>query len=243
MATSRSFASTSVTSRSPISMVPSVGSSSPAIMRSAVDLPQPDGPRSTRNSSSATSRVKLSTAVTSPNRFETPRMATRPTISSSAPTCWSGENRPASEGPASNPANDRRTATEHRGRHPKRIDHCSRSAGTGRGYPVASELPGGLGEDRVGPKSMRRRRQAGADPRVPDGSDTRSRAPTDDPDELVIRTTPGGGRFTYVSPNVRSILGYGPEELLAQPPLDGVHPDDLTRAKTTGDRVAGGTDR
>src|SRR6266508_5842941 len=59
-----------------------------------------------------------------------------------------------------------------------------------------------------GTESMRRRRQAGADARVPDGSDARSRAPTDDPDELVIRTTPGGGRYTYVSPNVRSILGW-----------------------------------
>ena len=34
----------SLTTRSPISMVPSVGVSSPAIRRSTVDLPQPDGP-------------------------------------------------------------------------------------------------------------------------------------------------------------------------------------------------------
>jgi len=67
--------------------------------------------------------------------------------------------------------------------------------------------------------------------------------PADDSSDLVIRTTPDGGRYTYVSPNVRSILGYEPEELLAQPPLERVHPDDLTRAKTTGDRFAAGTDR
>jgi PAS domain S-box-containing protein len=93
----------------------------------------------------------------------------------------------------------------------------------------------------VGPKSARRRRQAETDPRVPDGDGARSRLPTDDPDELVIRTTSGGGRYTYVSPNVRSILGYEPEELLAQPPLDNVHPDDLARAKTTGDQLAAGS--
>ncbi|MNT39854.1 hypothetical protein D3C72_1761340 [compost metagenome] len=36
-----------VTSRSPMWMVPEVGESSPAIMRSVVDLPQPDGPSRT----------------------------------------------------------------------------------------------------------------------------------------------------------------------------------------------------
>jgi len=60
---------------------------------------------------------------------------------------------------------------------------------------------------------------------------------------LVVRTTPDGRRHTYVSANARSILGYEPEDLLAQPPLEGVHPDDLTRAKTTGDRSAAGSDR
>jgi PAS domain S-box-containing protein len=83
----------------------------------------------------------------------------------------------------------------------------------------------------------------GTDPRLGDGVGARSRAPAGDSDELVIRTTPDGGRYTYISPNVRSILGYDPEELLAQPPLQGVHPDDITTAKTTGDRLAAGTDR
>src|ERR1700761_1927163 len=49
---------------SPLSrMSPVVGSSRPAIMRSTVDLPHPDGPSSTMNSPSVTSRLTLSTAV------------------------------------------------------------------------------------------------------------------------------------------------------------------------------------
>ncbi len=50
MAMSRSFGCTSLTTRSPIFITPPVIVSSPATMRSAVDLPQPDGPTSTKNS-------------------------------------------------------------------------------------------------------------------------------------------------------------------------------------------------
>jgi hypothetical protein len=55
---SRSFGSTSLTTRSPIVIVPPVIVSSPAIIRSAVDLPQPEGPTRTRNSLSAISRSR-----------------------------------------------------------------------------------------------------------------------------------------------------------------------------------------
>jgi hypothetical protein len=55
-----------LTTRSPIRSVPSVISSSPAIIRRLVVLPQPDGPTSTMNSPSWISRLKSSTAVTSP---------------------------------------------------------------------------------------------------------------------------------------------------------------------------------
>ena len=47
---SRARGGRSVTSRSPIEIVPPVTSSRPAIIRSSVDLPQPDGPTRTRNS-------------------------------------------------------------------------------------------------------------------------------------------------------------------------------------------------
>jgi hypothetical protein len=44
MAMSRSFGGTSLTTSPPIRISPPVMSSRPAIMRSVVDLPQPDGP-------------------------------------------------------------------------------------------------------------------------------------------------------------------------------------------------------
>src|SRR5919199_1285520 len=70
---SRLFGERSLTMRSPIRTCPSVISSSPPTMRSAVVLPQPEGPTSTMNSSSAISRLNLSTArVPSLNTLETP---------------------------------------------------------------------------------------------------------------------------------------------------------------------------
>src|SRR5215216_1333378 len=62
--------------RPSISISPSVGSSNPAIIRSVVVLPQPDGPSSARNSPGCTSRSMRSTATRSPNRFVTPRSTT-----------------------------------------------------------------------------------------------------------------------------------------------------------------------
>src|SRR6185437_11275727 len=52
-------------------MSPEVTSSRPAIMRSVVLLPQPEGPTSTTNSLSGMSRSMARTASTSPNRFTT----------------------------------------------------------------------------------------------------------------------------------------------------------------------------
>ncbi len=64
IAMSRPFGGTLVTSLPPMWMAPSSTSSRPASMRSAVDLPEPDGPTSTRNSPSLTSRDSSSTART-----------------------------------------------------------------------------------------------------------------------------------------------------------------------------------
>src|SRR3954451_6093106 len=69
---SRSFGLTSFTTLSPTRTLPPLMSSRPAAIRSAVVLPQPEGPTRTMNSPSLTSRSSLSTArVPSPNTFET----------------------------------------------------------------------------------------------------------------------------------------------------------------------------
>src|SRR5260221_6580893 len=59
---SRAEARFIVTSSPPSRMVPAVGSSSPAIMRSVVVLPQPEGPSRQRNSPSSTVKLAALTA-------------------------------------------------------------------------------------------------------------------------------------------------------------------------------------
>ena len=67
----RSRGATSLTLRPSIEIVPPEISSSPASMRRAVDLPDPEGPTSTMNSRSFTSRFSRSMTGTSPYRFST----------------------------------------------------------------------------------------------------------------------------------------------------------------------------
>src|SRR3712207_108647 len=67
MAMSRSRGGMSFTTAPPMEISPDDISSSPAIMRSVVDLPQPDGPTSTTNSLSAISRSMPFTACTPPS--------------------------------------------------------------------------------------------------------------------------------------------------------------------------------
>ncbi len=76
MAMSRSFGATLFTTRPPIAISPAVMFSSPAIMRSSVDLPQPDGPtRMTNSPSSISTLTPCSTSVV-PKRLRTSRMDT-----------------------------------------------------------------------------------------------------------------------------------------------------------------------
>src|ERR1700733_3970029 len=67
MAMSRSRGGRLLTTRSPIRTSPLVISSSPAIIRSAVVLPHPDGPTRHTNSPSWMSRLSLSTASAPPS--------------------------------------------------------------------------------------------------------------------------------------------------------------------------------
>ncbi len=66
MAMSRSAGSFRFTTSPPMEIFPSVMVSSPAIMRSSVDLPQPEGPTSTTNSPSGMASSRLWMAVTLP---------------------------------------------------------------------------------------------------------------------------------------------------------------------------------
>ena len=63
MLTGRLYGLAYVTSSSPMWMVPSVGSSSPATIRSVVVLPQPDGPSSAKNDPDGMVRDRSSTAT------------------------------------------------------------------------------------------------------------------------------------------------------------------------------------
>src|SRR5260370_2827478 len=60
----------------PIRIAPSSGCSQPAISRSVVVLPQPEGPSKERNSPLRTRRLTESTAVRAPNRLVTARSST-----------------------------------------------------------------------------------------------------------------------------------------------------------------------
>ena len=66
MTTSRSAADSVVTSAPPIRMRPPLACSSPAISRSVVVLPQPDGPSSVTSLPRAMAKLDLSTATTGP---------------------------------------------------------------------------------------------------------------------------------------------------------------------------------
>ena len=77
MAIRRSRGARSLASSPSSRMAPAVGSSRPATIRRTVDLPHPEGPSSTMNSPSPTSRLRLSTAtVPSPKILVTSLSAT-----------------------------------------------------------------------------------------------------------------------------------------------------------------------
>ena len=66
MLTSRSEAGAEVTSRPPMLIVPALTISRPAIRRSVVVLPQPEGPSSVTSVPGAMRKAMSSTAVTEP---------------------------------------------------------------------------------------------------------------------------------------------------------------------------------
>src|SRR5215470_12942002 len=73
---SRSLGGTRLTTLPPIAISPSEISSSPAIIRNSVDLPQPDGPTSTQNSPSAIAMSTPRMTCVDPKCLCTARMLT-----------------------------------------------------------------------------------------------------------------------------------------------------------------------
>ncbi|MCY1308911.1 hypothetical protein D9M70_589540 [compost metagenome] len=73
MCTSRSKGALRVSSVPSSRIVPAVGASKPAIIRSTVVLPEPEGPSIEKNSPLAMSMSTWSTAVTLPNVLRRPR--------------------------------------------------------------------------------------------------------------------------------------------------------------------------
>src|SRR5664279_5281209 len=73
---SRSFGGMRLTTFAPMVTSPCVISSSPAIMRSNVDLPQPEGPTRTLNSPSAMATSTPRMTWVEPNHFWTPAIFT-----------------------------------------------------------------------------------------------------------------------------------------------------------------------
>src|SRR5258706_900777 len=76
MAISRSFGATPLTTRSPIAIRPAEISSSPAIIRRSVDLPQPEGPTSTQNSAFSTTTSTPCRTSVEPKLLRTPERVT-----------------------------------------------------------------------------------------------------------------------------------------------------------------------
>src|SRR4051812_17983986 len=74
MAMSRSFGATELTSRPSMRISPEVTDSSPAIIASRVDLPQPDGPTSAMNSPFRASRSMPFSTSTAPKFLRSDRM-------------------------------------------------------------------------------------------------------------------------------------------------------------------------
>src|SRR5471032_2800268 len=79
---SRSFGARKVTSRSAMWIVPAVGTSSPAIMFSSVDFPQPEDPTRIRNSPASTSMSMPLRISTFPKVLRTLAIVSAPISSS-----------------------------------------------------------------------------------------------------------------------------------------------------------------
>src|SRR5262249_5888066 len=79
--TSRAYGATLVTSLPARRIVPASGRSKPAMRRSVVVLPEPEGPRRVKNSPRPTTRSTSSTATTPPYALRMPSASTSAVVS------------------------------------------------------------------------------------------------------------------------------------------------------------------
>ncbi len=56
----------------------------------------------------------------------------------------------------------------------------------------------------------------------------------------VVARVDSSGRFRYVSPSVRTVLGYEPEELVGRQTIDLAHPDDAGKVAASREALFGG---
>src|SRR5215831_13059357 len=132
---------TSLTSTPSISIRPLVTSSRPAIRRSKVDLPQPDGPTKTTNSPSSISRSTEGMIVTSPNDLLTLLRMILPLMPKSPGFCSSFDR---SKGEAAHQLPLREPA-EHQDR---RYRHGRRRRQLGPEQPFGARIGGDEGRQR-----------------------------------------------------------------------------------------------
>src|SRR5215831_15595352 len=148
---------TLLTSTPSISIRPPVTSSSPAISRSKVDLPQPDGPTKTTNSPSSISRSTDGMTVTSPKDLFTPFRMIFPLMPKSPgyrPSFDRSERQTAHQLPLGEPA-------EHQDRR-HRHGRCRRKLGLEQ--PLGARIGGDEGRQR---RRLRGRQIQGPERLVP----------------------------------------------------------------------------
>src|SRR3989344_3186413 len=171
MATPRSDGDSSLAARPPMAISPPEASSRPAIVRSRVDLPHPEGPTKTTNSPSAMSRsIPLRTSVV-PTRLAPP--VSRTSAIFPARRCLPCAHRkrlqeacnlPILSGPPTGSPCARRRRARRAGPDVSQPGRRVRAAEAAAPHPDSAGLPGlvGLLRRRLAPRVLRRPRAVAA---------------------------------------------------------------------------------
>lgn len=110
-----------------------------------------------------------------------------------------------------------------------------KAVGVGAAVLVLSGLIAALGLALV----SELRRRAGAERRARDSAQRYSML-AEHSFDMIVSFDPSSQTRTYISPSVRRLYGYEPEEALAMPATEIIHPDDLAAVRGALDRVKQG---